>query len=93
MHRLNLTIDESLYEQAKLHSFESKKSISQIVREGLSLYLAEETIENIKDSTKEEVYDRLGEAMKEVKLMIDGKIPKRYARDSIAELKNELENS
>ncbi len=48
MHRLNLTIDESLYEQARSHSFVSKKSISQIVREGLSLYLAKETNDSVK---------------------------------------------
>lgn len=39
MHRVNLTIDESLYEQARTHSFVSKKSISQIMRESLSEYL------------------------------------------------------
>ncbi len=38
MHRLNLTIDEALYEQARLHSFVNKKSISQIVRESLDNY-------------------------------------------------------
>jgi len=40
MHRLNLTIDESLYEQARAVSFIEKKSISQIVRESLSEYLS-----------------------------------------------------
>jgi len=40
MHRLNLTIDESLYEQARAVSFIEKKSISQIVRESLKEYLA-----------------------------------------------------
>ena len=39
MHRVNLTIDESLYERARTHSFVSKKSISQIMRESLSEYL------------------------------------------------------
>ena len=48
MHRLNLTIDESLYEQVRLHSFVSKKSISQITREGLSLYLAKKTNDSVK---------------------------------------------
>lgn len=48
MHRLNLTIDEPLYEQTRLHSFVSKKSISQIVREGLKLYLQAHTKENTK---------------------------------------------
>lgn len=48
MHRINLTIDESLYNQARAQSFITKKSISQIVREGLSLYLQAETKENAK---------------------------------------------
>lgn len=39
MHRLNLTIDETLYEQARAVSFISKKSISQIIRESLKEYL------------------------------------------------------
>ncbi len=39
MHRLNLTIDESLYEQARAVSFIEKKSISQLVRESLQAYL------------------------------------------------------
>ena len=40
MHRLNLTIDEALYEQARAVSFIEKKSISQIVRESLNEYLS-----------------------------------------------------
>ncbi len=40
MRRLNLTIDESLYEQARAFSFIEKKSISQIIRESLSDYLS-----------------------------------------------------
>lgn len=40
MHRLNLTIDEALYEQVRAVSFVEKKSISQIVREGLNQYLS-----------------------------------------------------
>jgi len=39
MHRLNLTIDKELYEQARAVSFIEKKSISQIVRESLKEYL------------------------------------------------------
>ncbi len=39
MHRLNLTIDEKLYEQARAVSFIEKKSISQIIRESLKEYL------------------------------------------------------
>jgi hypothetical protein len=39
VHRLNLTIDESLYEQARAFSFIEKKSISQIIRESLNEYL------------------------------------------------------
>ncbi|MFK5975209.1 MAG: hypothetical protein QM493_01760 [Sulfurovum sp.] len=40
MHRLNLTIDEALYEQARAFSFIEKKSISQIIRESLNEYLS-----------------------------------------------------
>ncbi len=40
MHRLNLTIDEALYEQARTASFIEKKSISQMIRESLSEYLS-----------------------------------------------------
>ncbi|KIM13230.1 MAG: hypothetical protein KU38_00785 [Sulfurovum sp. FS08-3] len=40
MHRLNLTIDEALYEQARAVSFIEKKSISQMIRESLSEYIA-----------------------------------------------------
>jgi metal-responsive CopG/Arc/MetJ family transcriptional regulator len=40
MHRLNLTIDEALYEQARAVSFIEKKSISQMIRESLREYLA-----------------------------------------------------
>ncbi len=43
MHRLNLTIDENLYEQARAFSFIEKKSISQIIRESLSDYLSKNT--------------------------------------------------
>ena len=37
MQRLNLTIDEALYEEARTVSFLEKKPISQIVREVLAL--------------------------------------------------------
>jgi len=40
MHRLNLTIDEALYEQARAVSFIEKKSISQMIRESLHEYLS-----------------------------------------------------
>ena len=40
MHRLNLTIDESLYEQVRAISFIKKKSISQMVRESLNEYIS-----------------------------------------------------
>lgn len=39
MHRLNLTIDEKLYEQVRAVSFIEKKSISQMIRESLSEYI------------------------------------------------------
>jgi metal-responsive CopG/Arc/MetJ family transcriptional regulator len=40
MHRLNLTIDEALYEQVRALSFIEKKSISQMIRESLNEYLS-----------------------------------------------------
>jgi len=40
MHRLNLTIDESLYEKTRAIGFVENKSISQLVRESLQAYLA-----------------------------------------------------
>jgi len=40
VHRLNLTIDEALYEQARAFSFIEKKSISQMIRESLNEYLS-----------------------------------------------------
>ena len=43
MHRLNLTIDEALYEQGRVFSFIEKKSISQIIRESLKEYLSKNT--------------------------------------------------
>ena len=39
MHRLNLTIDEGLYNQARAVSFIQNKSISQMIRESLRQYL------------------------------------------------------
>ena len=39
MHRLDLTIDEALYDQIRVISFLEKKSISQMVREGLQQYI------------------------------------------------------
>ncbi|MDD2698214.1 MAG: hypothetical protein PHF17_05355 [Arcobacteraceae bacterium] len=38
MHRINLTIDEALYEQARAFGFVEKKSISQILRDSLEAY-------------------------------------------------------
>jgi metal-responsive CopG/Arc/MetJ family transcriptional regulator len=43
MHRLNLTIDEALYEQVRAFSFIEKKSISQIIRESLNEYISKNT--------------------------------------------------
>jgi len=43
MHRLNLTIDEALYEEVRAVSFIEKKSISQMIRESLREYLAKNT--------------------------------------------------
>ena len=39
MHRLNLTIDEALYEEVRTASFIEKKSISQMIRESLREYI------------------------------------------------------
>ena len=46
MHRLNLTIDEVLYERARAVSFLEKKSISKIIRESLNEYLNNRTKNN-----------------------------------------------
>ncbi len=46
MHRLNLTIDENLYEKARVFGFLEKKSISQIVRESLSEYIMKHSYTN-----------------------------------------------
>jgi metal-responsive CopG/Arc/MetJ family transcriptional regulator len=43
VHRLNLTIDEALYEQVRAFSFIEKKSISQMIRESLSEYISKNT--------------------------------------------------
>jgi len=43
VHRLNVTIDEILYEKARAVSFIEKKSISQMIRESLSEYLSKNT--------------------------------------------------
>jgi hypothetical protein len=43
MHRLNLTIDEALYEQVRAFGFIEKKSISQMIRESLSEYISKST--------------------------------------------------
>ena len=46
------------------------------------------------DSVQEDdVHARLGEAMQEVRLMMDGKIPTISARDTIEGLKDELKNT
>ena len=46
MHRLNLTIDEALYEKARVFSFIEKKSISQMIRESLNDYILKKTEKN-----------------------------------------------
>ena len=46
MHRLNLTIDESLYEKVRAFSFIEKKSISQMIRESLNEYLLKNSKKN-----------------------------------------------
>jgi metal-responsive CopG/Arc/MetJ family transcriptional regulator len=46
MHRLNLTIDEALYERARAVSFIEKKSSSQIFRESLRDYLKKNSSRN-----------------------------------------------
>ena len=43
MYRLNVTIDEALYEKVRAVSFIEKKSISQMIRESLSEYLSKNT--------------------------------------------------
>lgn len=48
MHRLNLTIVEELYEQARAFTFIEKKSISQMIRESLKEYLSKTLKQNNK---------------------------------------------
>jgi metal-responsive CopG/Arc/MetJ family transcriptional regulator len=55
MHRLNLTIDEALYEQVRAVSFIEKKSISQMIRESLREYI-------VKNSKTKEQADLILEA-------------------------------
>jgi metal-responsive CopG/Arc/MetJ family transcriptional regulator len=43
VHRLNLTIDEALYERVRAFSFIEKKSISAMIRESLSEYISKNT--------------------------------------------------
>ncbi|SMN02572.1 hypothetical protein SPONN_1317 [uncultured Candidatus Thioglobus sp.] len=80
MHRLNLTIDEPLYEQARLHSFVSKKSISQMVREGLSLYLRKKTNDSVKAQLVLEAKDEeeILEILAEDNYITDGKFAKKF---------------
>ncbi|WP_428087489.1 hypothetical protein [Candidatus Thioglobus sp.] len=58
-----------------------KVNRSEILIEAVKSYVAE-----IKEQV---VYERLGESMQEVKLMMDGKIPTIDARSLIDELKNQ----
>jgi hypothetical protein len=62
MHRLNLTIDEALYEQARAVSFIEKKSISQMIRESLSEYI-------IKNSKTKQQADLILEADDEKEIL------------------------
>lgn len=62
MHRLNLTIDETLYEQARAFSFIEKKSISQMIRESLNEYLS-------KNSKKKEQANLILEADDEKEIL------------------------
>lgn len=80
MHRLNLTIDESLYEQVRLHSFVSKKSISQITRDGLSLYLAEKTNDSVKAQLVLEAKDEkeILEILAEDEYMTENEFVKKF---------------
>ena len=43
MQRLNLTIDEALYDKARAFSFVEKRPISQIIRDSLSEYFERHT--------------------------------------------------
>ncbi|SMN12123.1 hypothetical protein SPBRAN_334 [uncultured Candidatus Thioglobus sp.] len=58
-----------------------------------SEFLNEATRRYLQKIQEEEVYERLGEAMQEVKLAMDGKIQLKSARLTIEELKNELKDS
>ncbi len=58
-----------------------------------SEFLIEATKSYIALMKEEAVYQRLGEALGEVKLMVDGKIPTISARDTIEAMKAEIENT
>lgn len=73
-----------------LNELDELTSEYNVNRSDILIEATKSYIESIKE---EKVYQRLGEAMGEVKLMIDGKIPTLSARDHIKELKNELENT
>ena len=55
-------------------------------------FIAEAISNFLKQQKEKEVHARLGKAMQEVRLMMDGKIPAISARDTIEELKDELKN-
>ncbi|RLA74346.1 MAG: hypothetical protein DRG11_05210 [Epsilonproteobacteria bacterium] len=57
MHRLNLTIDEALYEQARAFGAVKKKSISAMMRESLTQYLSKNSNSNSKASLTIEADD------------------------------------
>ena len=77
MHRLNLTIDEALYEQARACSFLENKSISQMIRESLSEYLN-------KDKTKIAQRELLLEADDEAEVLAILKDDRFSSQDEFA---------
>lgn len=53
-----------------------------------------ESIKNfLKEQKEQRFYDRLEASIKEMKMMMDGKIPKIYARETLKELRGDLENT
>ncbi|MDF1876070.1 hypothetical protein JHD48_10015 [Sulfurimonas sp. SAG-AH-194-I05] len=78
MHRLNLTIDEALYEKARASSFLENKSISQMIRESLSEYLS-------KDKSKVAQRELLLEADNEVEVLAILKDDTFSTQDDFAE--------
>lgn len=58
-----------------------------------SIFITESIKSFLKEQKEKRFYDNLEESVKEMKMMIDGKIPKISARETLKELKNDLKNT